>query len=82
MLLASCGNALPAPANPVRPCPVPAAPADPDIEPFDCDLDGDGEDETVCLTIEDTIELSNWIEGMIEVELSLAGCNLVERTAE
>lgn len=76
-LLSCCAGHLPAPASPITKCVVPAAPYAPDIRPYGC-----GEqNELVCLTMEDTKKLVVWINDMIEVELAVEACNLVERTA-
>lgn len=74
MLLGSCGSNLPAP-NPVRPCEVPATPAYPEVEPFACPTDP----TLVCLSMEDTVELTEYIMYLQLIDEALLGCNLVKR---
>ncbi len=58
--------------RPVSTCKVPPMPVQPVITPLGCD-------EYVCLSVEDAVAISKWANGVLEVELALAGCPQVER---
>ncbi len=76
LLLSSCaGSSLPtAVPEPSSRCRVPELPDPPDIHPGACDS---GED--VCLSIKDTLELSEWVHRVREVKLALDRCPTLER---
>lgn len=77
MLSACCMNKPPAPANPVRQCPVPELPEAPAVG-FPC---SDAPDEQrVCMGPADVVAWARWVARVIEIEAALVGCNLVRRT--
>lgn len=75
MTLPACCPALPTLPTSTDHCRAPHWPEPLTLHPAACP----GDAEHVCLTVEDTVRLAQWIDDISEIERALSGCPLIDQ---